>query len=41
VDAGPLAAARLLEPLALPWISLANKQGLGRDIGLQRIRRGE
>lgn len=29
VDAGPLTAARLLEPLAMLWIHLAFKQGLG------------
>lgn len=29
VDAGPLTAARLLEPLAMLWIHLAYKQGLG------------
>lgn len=29
VDAGPLTAARLLEPLAMLWIHLAIKQGLG------------
>lgn len=38
VDAGPLTQARLLEPLALLWISLAIG-GLGRDIALQLIRR--
>ncbi len=29
VDAGPLTASRLLEPLAMLWIHLAFKQGLG------------
>lgn len=29
IDAGPLAQARLLEPFALLWISLAMKQGFG------------
>lgn len=29
VDTGPLTAARLLEPLAMLWIHLAIKQGLG------------
>jgi 8-hydroxy-5-deazaflavin:NADPH oxidoreductase len=29
VDAGPLLAARFLEPLAMLWIHLAFKQGLG------------
>jgi hypothetical protein len=39
VDAGPLAAARQLEPMALLWINLANKQGLGRDIAFALLRR--
>jgi len=39
MDAGPLAQARLLEPLALLWISLALVQGLGRDIAFQLMRR--
>lgn len=39
VDAGPLAAARLLEPLALLWISLAYRQGLGREIAFKLLRR--
>lgn len=30
-DAGPLSQARLLEPLAMLWISLAYRQGVGRD----------
>ncbi|HET7102286.1 MAG TPA: NAD(P)-binding domain-containing protein, partial [Terriglobia bacterium] len=29
VDAGPLTASRMLEPLAMLWIHLAFKQGLG------------
>lgn len=29
VDAGPLSASRMLEPLAMLWIHLAFKQGLG------------
>jgi hypothetical protein len=33
VDAGELSQARLLEPFALLWISLAYRQGLGRDFG--------
>ncbi len=37
VDAGGLAAARLLEPLALLWISLARQHG--RDIAFQLVRR--
>ena len=31
VDAGNLRAARLLEPLAMLWIELARKRGLGSD----------
>jgi predicted dinucleotide-binding enzyme len=39
VDLGPLASARLLEPLALTWIWLAHRQKLGRDFVLQVVRR--
>ncbi len=39
VDAGPLTQARVLEPLALLWISLAYQAGLGREIGFQLLRR--
>jgi predicted dinucleotide-binding enzyme len=39
VDAGPLKQARLLEPLALLWISLALKQGLGTGIAFKLLRR--
>jgi predicted dinucleotide-binding enzyme len=38
VDVGPLRQARLLEPLALLWISLA-VQGLGRDVAFRLMRR--
>jgi predicted dinucleotide-binding enzyme len=38
VDAGPLTQARLLEPFALLWISLAYG-GLGREIGFSLMRR--
>lgn len=38
VDAGPLRQARLLEPFALLWITLAYS-GLGRDIGFQLMQR--
>jgi predicted dinucleotide-binding enzyme len=31
IDAGPITAARLLEPLAMLWIHLAYRQGLGRE----------
>lgn len=37
-DAGPLSQARLLEPFALLWISLAVKYGFGRDIAFQFMR---
>jgi predicted dinucleotide-binding enzyme len=40
LDAGPLTAARMLEPLALLWISLAYKQGLGTDFAFTVVRRG-
>lgn len=39
VDAGPLTQARLLEPFALLWISLAYKAGLGREIAFKLLRR--
>jgi NADPH-dependent F420 reductase len=39
VDAGPLTQARLLEPFALLWISLALKYGLGREIAFKLLRR--
>jgi predicted dinucleotide-binding enzyme len=38
VDCGALTKARLLEPLALLWISLAT-QGLGRDFAFGLLRR--
>jgi hypothetical protein len=38
-DAGPLTAARLLEPLAMLWITLAYKQGLGTDFAITLVRR--
>jgi predicted dinucleotide-binding enzyme len=38
-DAGPLRQARLLEPFALLWISLAYGQGYGRDFAFQLLRR--
>lgn len=38
VDAGPLRQARVLEPFALLWISLAYG-GLGRDIAFRLMRR--
>lgn len=39
VDAGPLTQARLLEPLALLWITLAIKQGHGMNIALKLMHR--
>jgi 8-hydroxy-5-deazaflavin:NADPH oxidoreductase len=39
VDAGPIAIARLLEPLAMLWINLAVKQGWGMDFGFRLVRR--
>jgi hypothetical protein len=39
VDAGPLRQSRLLEPLALLWITLALKQGLGVNIAFKLMRR--
>jgi predicted dinucleotide-binding enzyme len=39
VDAGPLRQARLLEPLALLWISLAYPQGMGREIAFRLMKR--
>ena len=39
IDAGPLMQARLLESLAMLWISLAMKGGLGRDFAFGLLRR--
>jgi 8-hydroxy-5-deazaflavin:NADPH oxidoreductase len=39
LDAGPLQQARVLEPFAMLWISLAFKHGYGRDIGFELLRR--
>ena len=39
VDAGPRTNARLLEPLALLWIWLANMGSLSRDFALQIVKR--
>jgi hypothetical protein len=38
VDAGPLVRARVLEPLASLWISLAFKSGHGRDFAFAFVR---
>ncbi len=37
-DAGPLTQARLLEPFAMLWISLALTQGYGRDFAFRLLR---
>lgn len=39
VDCGPLSVARLLEPMAKLWISLAYVQGLGPNVAFRLIRR--
>lgn len=39
VDMGPLSTARYLEPLAMAWIHLAYKQGLGRRFAFARLDR--
>lgn len=39
VDAGPLKAARLLEPLAMLWISLAFSGTMGREFAFGLLRR--
>jgi predicted dinucleotide-binding enzyme len=39
VDAGPLRQARVLEPFAYLWISLAYTQGMCRDIAFKLLRR--
>lgn len=38
VDVGGLDRARLTEPLALVWITLAARQGYGRDFGFALVR---
>jgi NADPH-dependent F420 reductase len=40
IDAGPLTQARLMEPFAQLWISLAYAQGLGREFAFELLRRG-
>jgi predicted dinucleotide-binding enzyme len=37
LDAGPLTMARLLEPYAMRWISLAIKQGLGGNLAFHMM----
>jgi NADPH-dependent F420 reductase len=39
LDAGPLEQARVLEPFAMLWISLAVKYGYGSDIAFDLLRR--
>ncbi|MGO8918766.1 MAG: NADPH-dependent F420 reductase [Stellaceae bacterium] len=39
VDAGPISAARLLEPFGMLWIELALKRGHGRDFAFVLARR--
>jgi 8-hydroxy-5-deazaflavin:NADPH oxidoreductase len=39
IDAGPLSAARYLEPFAMTWIHLAQRQALGRKFAFSVIRR--
>lgn len=39
IDAGPLLATRYLESLAMLWIHLAYRQGLGPDIGFKLLQR--
>ena len=39
IEMGALSSARLLEPFALMWISLAYKHGFGRDFGFSIQRR--
>ena len=39
IDAGPLSQARLLEPVAMLWISLAYAQGLGPNFAFKLLRR--
>jgi predicted dinucleotide-binding enzyme len=39
VDAGPLTQARVLEPFALLWISLAFNGGLGHEFAFKLLRR--
>lgn len=39
IDIGPLSNARLLEPLAMLWIYLAFKHGMGTEIAFKLLRR--
>ncbi len=39
IDAGPLINARLIEPLAMLWVELAYKRGMGTDIAFKLLTR--
>lgn len=39
VDAGPLTQARLLEPLAIPWISMAYAYGHGVNLAFKLLKK--
>ena len=39
IEVGELASARMLEPLAMLWISMAFRFGMGREFGLAILRR--
>lgn len=39
IEVGELASARMLEPLAMLWISMAFRFGMGREFGLALLRR--
>ncbi len=39
IEVGELASARLLEPLAMLWISMAFRFGMGREFGMAILRR--
>jgi 8-hydroxy-5-deazaflavin:NADPH oxidoreductase len=41
IDAGPLRAARLLEPMAMLWIDQAINRGAGRDFAFAVVRKAE
>ena len=38
MDAGAQSIARLLKPIAMPWIHLAFHRGLGRDFAFKLLR---
>ena len=39
IDAGAFRQARLLEPMAMLWVSLAFAQGMGREFAFTLLRR--